>query len=97
MTDAIHQVAVALPLHSADRAKLRELIPGYSLPAIYPNSIARPCTRCGMTLAVGPRITAALEADPTLRLFCPLCLAWVSGPDPEYHSLGNPESKFEDA
>ena len=97
MTSPGTTIAAAFPLHSADRQRLRDLF-GHPLPAIYPDSVAQPCKGCGMTLAVGPRTTAAMQADPSIVVVCPECLATKVPLDEiadRIQSLGNPDSKFE--
>ncbi len=87
-------IAIAFPLHTVDRQQLRDLV-GHPLPAIYPDSTAAPCTRCGLTLAVGPLVRARLEAG-TAVLMCPVCAVTIVGPDPPMENLGNPDSHFEE-
>ena len=67
-------LAIAFPLHEGDRRKIRELCKGSGLPmpAIYPDSEARPCAGCGMTLAVGPRTCQTIDANGW-PVYCLLC------------------------
>ena len=97
MSDEEFTVVVAMPLHTADRQFIRQLL-DHPLPSIYPNSTAMPCSECGITLAVGPRSTAVIEKGA--KLYCPICLAKLSsaaGVDisDKFQSLGNPESGWE--
>lgn len=90
-------VVVAFPLHLADRADARRVF-GAPLPRIYPDSVSRPCDRCGMVLAVGPRSLAKLDAGEATALICPFCLkARVEehGDVEMGAHLGNPDSEWE--
>lgn len=86
-------IGIALPKHESDRQKLRDLLPGEPLPAIYKEGADRPCNICGMILNVGPRLDS-MNVD----VVCPWCAKLISiGQEEEFDiiSLGNPDSKPE--
>lgn len=92
-------VAVAFPLHEGDRRKFRALAAaaGLPFPAIVPDSSAMPCVTCGMTLAVGPRVTAMVSAG-IADVYCVSCgTSEISsrGGLGEVLDLGNPDSRPE--
>lgn len=94
MTDQF-MIAFAFPKHEADRQKIRDIMPGMPLTAIYKDGVDRPCPKCGITLNVGPRVAAS-----GYTVYCPLCLVQFmreNGGSGEFGvmHLGNPDSKPE--
>lgn len=91
MTD---QIAVAFPVAHGPRKFLRKLA-SQPLGIIVPGSEVRECKECGIRLAVGPRVLAAVEAGKC-TLLCLLCMIEVTGGELfEITDLGNPDSRPE--
>ena len=88
-------MSVAAPSETSPPRFLQ--LAGHPLPAIYPDSIDLPCSRCGLVLTVGPRIAAEMRVDTEIALVCPFCLtaADLAGVY-TITDLGNPASLFED-
>lgn len=85
-----NKIAMAFPVAESHRKVLRR-IGNHPLPIMVPGSAVRPCAECGLRLAVGPRICAALDADPKYTLLCLLCALEITGGHATAMSLGNPD------
>jgi hypothetical protein len=87
--------AVAFPVAEPQRALLRRII-GQPLPSLYKTGAEeRPCSSCGLTLNVGPRMLEQMLAHG-VKVLCPVCLI-ASGATEAVNimNLGNPESGWE--
>lgn len=95
MAEATVMIAVSFPVAQPQRDLLRKIL-GQPLPAMYTTGAEeRPCSSCGMTLNVGPRLLAQVLAHGG-KLYCPICLIATVGTEAaNVMSLGNPESRFE--
>jgi hypothetical protein len=87
-------IAVAFPIAEPQRALLRRII-GKPLPSLYTTGAQeRPCSSCGVTLNVGPRLLEQMLAKG-VKVLCPVCLASVVPGAADIMNLGNPESGWE--
>lgn len=95
MAEEIIMIAVAFPVAEPQRALLRRLIK-QPLPSLYRTGAEeRPCTTCGMTLNVGPRILEHM-ATRGVKLYCVICMMAQRGDlATDVMNLGNPESGWE--
>lgn len=77
-------IMVAFPRDETLREVLRELTPPFeALPKAAPESLDRPCARCGLALAISASEVKAL-IRAAARLLCPWCAAIEFG-DPAGH------------
>jgi hypothetical protein len=96
MAEQIVMLAVAFPVAEPQRALLRRIIFGQALPSMYTaGAEERPCSSCGMTLNVGPRLLEQILAKG-VKVVCPVCLIATGATEAvDIINLGNPESGWE--
>ena len=97
MAEQITMLAVAFPVAEPQRAMLRRIM-GATLPSMYTTGAEeRPCSSCGLTLNVGPRLLEEVLAKG-VKLYCPVCLIAIhanTSDEVRVMNLGNPESGWE--
>jgi hypothetical protein len=95
MAEETIMIAVAFPVAEPQRALLRRII-GQPLPSMYTTGAEnRPCSSCGVTLNVGPRLLAQI-LSAGVKVLCPVCLIATGATEAvDIMNLGNPESGWE--
>jgi hypothetical protein len=95
MAKEIVMIAVAFPVAEPQRDLLRRIL-GHQLPSMYTTGAEnRPCSSCGITLNVGPRLLAQI-LSAGVKVLCPVCLIATAATEAvDVMNLGNPESGWE--
>ena len=96
--DDSKMVLVAFPVAESMRTYMRAAMPEMVLPSLYRTGAKNmPCSECGMTLNVGPRLQGALHKDATAKLVCPFSLLYVTKDADTIRTLelGNPEAGWD--
>jgi hypothetical protein len=102
MTEPIQKLLIAFPVAESMRTFIRAMADSHPLPSLYRTGAEnRPCAACGMTLNVGPRLLDVMKQDSTAKVYCPLCLPYVTEKlgtrieDADFQEMKNPEAGWE--
>jgi hypothetical protein len=87
------EIAVGMPVDPTLRQQIVEQLG--AIPAVVPDSVEVPCSRCSLLVWQGPRQMAAARAKPAIVVLCIFCLLRLHGRLPwNIQSLGNPDSRL---